>query len=120
MRAAARSRTRARGPAASEKMASMSRTARVSLSSLEAIKSWPRRYPICTGAHRAQGAQGGRTEEEGGSWAGEEGVGPYSVRDNRLTSTKRYAKKKIEKMLQIEKGNKCEDWNPSNSDFIWY
>jgi hypothetical protein len=21
-------------------------------------------------------------------------------------------------MLQIEKGNKCEDWNPSNSDFI--
>ena len=36
----------------------------------------------------------GRTEEERGSRAGE-GVGPYSVCDNRLTSTKRDAKKKI-------------------------
>jgi hypothetical protein len=40
MRAAARCRTRARGPAARVKMASMSRTARVSLSSLEATESW--------------------------------------------------------------------------------
>ena len=41
MRVAARSRTRARGPAASEKMASMGGAARVSLSSWEAEAPWP-------------------------------------------------------------------------------
>jgi hypothetical protein len=67
MRVAARSRTRARGPAASAKMASMNRAARVSLSSLEATGAWAK--PLYLYLRSARGeplvCHGGRTEEEG-------------------------------------------------------